>query len=496
MKSVFNLSFRYKIPLWGSLLIVIATVAVSGSLMAQAYNDLRADLIHSSASLGRTIARTTFRAMLHDDVWQAFRYVTAPFHESSSEAKVIRPETIVVLDNTQQVFVSSHPRMVPMLSDYGQLGPDQTEIVKRIRDAPPGSMDLIAFVGERSLYVATPVEHQRFKLGTLIVVHSKDEFLPRFWALAERGALIGGLVLAILLPISWYWGQRTAGPLAQLACRVDEVTRGRLEEPSPESYPYRDELGRLFSAFALMVKALREKVLLEREMVRSERLAAVGRLASGIAHEINNPLGGMLAALDNFKQRGAHDARTLKTAAMIERGLMQIHETVRAMLVEAKVKSRDLVRQDVTDVLTLLSAESNQHSVIIDMDNLIRQPVSLPATPVRQILMNLLLNAIQAAEPGSRVRCRVMLASSRLRIETENSGRPIPPEAMDRLFEPFAHASETGHGLGLWVTYQIVSQLGGRITADSAEGTTRFLVVLPVEETHELTSPEDLPYRG
>ena len=481
MNWLFNLSFRYKLPIWGSVLIVTATLAVSAALMAQAYEDLKDDLLSSSANLGRTLAKTLFPQMLTDEPWRAFEIIKAPLHNKAGE-NLVRPEIIFVLDNRQHVFVSTHPSSVPMLADIRGLDEEYRRLADRISAAPEVDDGVIEFSGSRHIYVATPVSDEDMRLGTLVIVHSKDVFLPRFRSVARRGALIGLLVLGVLLPINWYWGQRTAVPLVQLARSIGDVARGVTQEPPSGTYPYQDELGRLFEAYGLMVKALQEKLLLEQEMIRSERLAAVGRLSAGLAHEINNPLGGMMVALNNFKRRGGHDERTLKTVAMIERGLSQIRETVSAMLVEAKVKSLDLAPQDLDDVQLLLSGEANRRSVTIQVDSDIAAPVALPATLVRQILMNLLLNAVQASEPAGTVRCAMRHADHRLTIETENAGSPIPPETMSHLFEPFVSGNESGHGLGLWVTYQIVSQLGGQITAESRDGQTRFSVSLPAGE--------------
>ena len=85
-------------------------------------------------------------------------------------------------------------------------------------------------------------------------------------------------------------------------------------------------------------------------------------------------------------------------------------------------------------------------------------------------------------EVGGGAGGRVGQAGDTRAIETENTGRTIPPELMGHLFEPFISNNNTGHGLGLWVTYQIVSQLGGQITAESRDGLTRFSVSLPTGE--------------
>lgn len=481
MSRFFNLSFRYKVPLWGSGLIVMAALAVSAALMAQAYDDLRNDLLTSSASLARTLTKNLFPVMLNDEVWRAYEIIRAPLHGAPAD-DLIQPEMILALDRHQKVFVTSQPNTVPMLADVRQLGADYAQLADRIAAMPASDAAPVEFSGAHKIYVAVPISEDGERLGTLVIVHSRDGFLPRFRSIAWRGGVIGFLVLAVLLPINWYWGQHMAVPLVQLARSIGNVAQGVPTGPSPAGYPYRDELGQLFEAYGVMVKALQDKNLLEQEVIRSERLAAIGRLSAGLAHEINNPLGGMLVALDNFKRRGGHDERTLKTVAMIERGLAQIRDSVSAMLVEAKVTSRHFGPPDIDDVHTLLTGEARKRSVDIHIDSDLAAPLALPANLVRQILMNLLLNAIQAAEPLSTVRCTIRHADRRLSIETENSGAPIPQEVMSHLFEPFASGREGGCGLGLWIIYQIVSQLGGQIAAESREGLTRFSLSLPTGE--------------
>lgn len=479
MTPLFNLSFRYKIPLWGSLLIVTATLAVSTALIVQAYDDLRSDLQSSSASLGRTLAKTLFSAMIQEEVWHAFAIIRAPLHEKSDD-NLVEPEMILALDRHERVFVSSHPKSVPMLTDIRRLDDEFARLAELIAAKPEPEAPIIDLSGARRFYAAVPVTEEGARLGTLVIVHSKEVFLPRFRAIAVRSALIGLLVLAVLLPISWYWGQRTAAPLIALARSTGDVARGALRVPPPGTYPYDDELGRLFDAFGVMVDSLHGKALLEEEMIRSERLAAIGRLSAGIAHEINNPLAGMLVALANFKRRSGDDERAQKTVAILERGLTQIRDTVSAMLVDAKVKGRDFAPHDLEDVSLLLSGEAHKGAVEIDIECDLAEPVALPATLVRQILMNLLLNAVHASPASARVSCTVHYADGQLLIETTNAGSAIPVDLMGHLFEPFASGNEEGHGLGLWVTYQIVTQLGGQIAAESRDGLTQFRVTLPI----------------
>jgi signal transduction histidine kinase len=190
--------------------------------------------------------------------------------------------------------------------------------------------------------------------------------------------------------------------------------------------------------------------------------------AASIAHEINNPLGGMLNSISTLKKHGSPDPVTQKTVSLLERGLTQIRETVAALLVEAKVKSRPLGRSDLDDVRVLVSHAAKKLATQTRPGrSTMPESVALPSTLVRQVLMNLLLNAITAAGQGGQVMLRVQTDGPQLMLTVENTGKPLLPDQLSHLFEPFTPFSESGNGLGLWICYQIATQLGGTIRAES-----------------------------
>jgi len=140
-------------------------------------------------------------------------------------------------------------------------------------------------------------------------------------------------------------------------------------------------------------------------------------------------------------------------------------------------------------VHTLLAQEAKKRGVEWVWENSVQGDVPLPATLVRQVLINLALNAVQAAAPGGHVGIRASLAEGHLALEVKNDGREISPEVMEHLFEPFTGQNAEGHGLGLWITHQIVDQLRGDIIVNSDAGQTRFCITLPLgEETWPPTS--------
>jgi signal transduction histidine kinase len=267
-------------------------------------------------------------------------------------------------------------------------------------------------------------------------------------------------------------------PLTQLSGSMAKVGASLPNPDEFDLYQSEDEIGQMGVAFKRMLRDLKEKENMEKQVLVSERLAAVGRLSAGIAHEINNPLGGMLNAISTAKKHANSDPQTQKTISLLERGLLQIKNTISALLVEAKFQSHPLTVQDIEDTRILVLANAHNASAHLTWENEITETLQLPSTPVRQVFINLLLNAIQACE--GQVYCHIFLSGNNLMLTVRNDGKHISTEQMSYLFEPFSSGREGGHGLGLWMTYQIVAQLGGVIGMQSQPGETEFTVTLPM----------------
>jgi signal transduction histidine kinase len=481
MKWILDLSFRYKIPLWGGLLIVITELAVAGTFMVNAYDNLHDNLHVDAEIMGYSLKADLVPAILHDDLGRAYEIISAPLESTIPGSNPIKAETILVVDNSLRIVVSAHPVSTPALTELRRSSPEYGLLADRINRMDEHSSQEIDLPGSKYYYFATPIANGVAHLGTLIIIYPKNVFLPSFAHIAWQGLSAGAIILAILLPINWYWGRRMAWPLVQLTARMGEISRKWPEDLDPQLYAHRDELGRLFEAYTQMLKDLRDKEELEKKMVQSERLAALGQLSAGIAHEINNPLSGMLTAIDTLKCYSDVDPHTMKTITLIERGLTQIKDTVGALLVEAKIHSRNLTPQDIEDVLTLITPMARKKGLHIGWHNSMDEEVSLPATFVRQILINLLLNAVQAASQQGEVNFDIGIADKQLQLSVANNGKTLSDEQIAHLFEPFFSLGESGHGLGLWVTYQIVHQLGGHVSVKrESNNQMHFTVDIPL----------------
>ena len=476
-----NLSFRYKIPLRVSVLIAFTAAVVTTAITYRVYENLKQDLLANSESMGRVLAHPLTTAILHDDVWRAYEIINSPFR-ASADGNGSQPQIVIVLDTRQKVYVSTQPKQYPMLSGLAAGDPELAPLKQAVAGSLAREPKVIDDTGSNRFYIVTPIMSDDVTLATLVMGYSKSMFLPRFFGIARSAVIITLLALAALLPVSWYWAWRMAKPLTSLAECMGRVGTTLPDVAECKLYVSRDEIGQVGAAFGRMLGQLKEKEALEAQMLHSERLAAVGRLAAGIAHEINNPLGGMLNAISTFKKHGNDDPQTTKTLSLIERGLVQIKDIIAALLVEARLRSHPLTAQDIEDTRTLVLADANRKSAELVWENDILDALPLPSTLVRQILINLLLNAIAAVEHEGRVHCHIYRDSGNMIVRVENGGEHIPPERMAYLFEPFAAAREGGYGQGLWVIYQITQQMKGEIMVQSQPGQTCFIVTLPIAE--------------
>ena len=483
MKWILDLSFRYKIPLWGAVLIIITELAVAGTLMFNAYDDLKDNLHIDTEIMGYSLISNLVPALQNSDIQREYEIISTPLKSKSPGSNPVNAISIMVVDNLLRVVVSAQPDSGPMVTDMRHLSPDYAEVAKQISEMDQSESEHINLAGSKYYYYLTPIYSKNDHLGTLIIVYPKNLIMPRFIKLARQGLTAAAIILAILLPFNWYWGWRMALPLVQLAERMGAITRKWPEDLDPKLYAHRDELGRLFEAYTQMLDSLKDREQLENKVIQSERLAALGQLSAGIAHEINNPLSGMLTAIDTLKCYSDIDPRTTKTIALIVRGLNQIKDTVGALLVESKVNSRNLTPQDIEDVLTLITPMARKKGLHIGWHNSIDEDVALPATFVRQIMINLLLNAVQAASQQGEVSFDIAIADNQLQFSVANNGKTLTDDQIAHLFEPFSTQGESGHGLGLWVTYQIVHQLGGHVGVKrESNNKMHFTVNIPMGE--------------
>ncbi len=306
-----------------------------------------------------------------------------------------------------------------------------------------------------------------------------------------------GIAAAIGLGI--FLGQLIMRPVSQLIAASHRVSDGDL---TPEIGPVsRSEIGILQKTFADMLGALRERnerqlADRERELLQSEKQASVGRLAAGIAHEINNPLTGVLTFTHMLLRRTDLDASAREDLTTIVQSTERVRAIVKGLLDFSRQTQLDPQQTDVNrliaDTITLAANQALMKGVRFCFNPAEGLPCrTLDRNQMQSVFLNMFLNAIDATDNGGHIDVSTSLTLSpeepgrrNIEIVIADTGCGIPASLLDKIFDPFFTTKEVGKGtgLGLSVSLGIVERHGGTIHVASRPGQgTTFLVRLPLD---------------
>ena len=261
--------------------------------------------------------------------------------------------------------------------------------------------------------------------------------------------------------------------------------------------PLQDNSGRIVGVLGI-ARDITEKKRLEQQVLNAEKLASIGKLAAGVAHEINNPLGGILNCLYNLSKGSISSERAKEYLASMEDGLRRVQKIVRQLLDFSQQYVPELAPTEVNAViervLTLTSYAFEGTRVRLRRE-LGRELPSLMADRhmLEQVLMNLILNAVQAIRGEGVVTVRSGHDGPWCTIEVEDTGCGIPPDVLPKIFDPFftTKGQGEGTGLGLSVSLGIVERHGGEIAVKSQVGRgTTFTVRLPAMAVRTMAGKE------
>jgi len=296
------------------------------------------------------------------------------------------------------------------------------------------------------------------------------------------------LVLAVLISASG--SRQITKPLEGLLAASRAIGRGEFD--TEVDVRSSDEIGSLAMSFNHMATELkaRDNALesAQSQLIQSEKLAALGELGAAIAHEVKNPLAGILACAQLSMRKIDDRASLERNLSLIDKETKRCKAIVENLLKFARADKpimEDLdANQIVTDTASILRHQLNMHSVNLE-ENLSETSLVFHgnANQVQQVIMNLVMNAQQAMDGGGNVVVSTAAATDgRIVIEVADDGPGMPPDVQARVFEPFYTTKPRGEGtgLGLSVSFGIIRDHGGAITLESEVGRgTTFRISLP-----------------
>ncbi len=346
------------------------------------------------------------------------------------------------------------------------------------------------------------------RVGMLYVGVLEAKYADVRWKALSIFILItmAGMVFAIGL--GYMIADKISRPVQQLTKASIQVSQGNL---SPEIGPIsKSEIGVLQNTFRQMLASIqerdrRQKAESETKLLQSEKQASVGKLAGGVAHEINNPLTGIFTFTHMLLKRKDIPEEARQDLETIAQETERVRKIVKGLLDFSRQTELDREPTDVNRLVRFtMSLVENQaliKGVSLNFEPGERLPtITLDRNQMQSVLLNIVINALDATEPGGSITVTTGIGVSTskpgqngIEILCTDTGCGIPPENLHKLFDPFFTTKDVGHGtgLGLSVSYGIVERHGGTIWVQSKVGKgSTFKVWLPIEE--EKVEDEDI----
>ncbi len=322
-------------------------------------------------------------------------------------------------------------------------------------------------------------------------IHIKKQTFLIFLAITFAGALLS-------MALSYFLSRRISGSVRELMSATHEVTRGNFDVKV--EITTHDELGELAERFNLMAAALKARDERLREfatskIMESERLALIGQLAANVAHELNNPLQGIVTYSHLLLERMPPEGPSRDSIQKIAHQANRCTSIIRGLLDFSRQRAPHKTLVNVNAILleciSLVEDQAIFHNIEVtrELDEDLPLVVADPSQ-IQQVFMNLIINAAEAMNGVGRLSLRTRLDPTGNYIETlvSDTGHGIRKEDMDRIFDPFFTTKDVGHGvgLGLAISYGIIKEHEGMILVESEVGKgTTFTVRLPLTAEKE-----------
>jgi signal transduction histidine kinase len=462
-----------KVPVAVASLMLLVGFVLSERVLSRLGDTQGRHLIELSQSYLDGLSSAIAPSILREDNWEIYDAIA----RAQAINKSLHPIETIVTNAEGAVIAASDPKRHPVGST--------------IRPTPIGSKPLASFSFDAGADNANAVRVLSYPgriAGIIYATFDTHHLAAERRDVVVALALTNGALTILLAAAGWFLVARMMRPVRILSEHLG-VARETLAVPIPEIVvsKTRGEFGRLFRGYNALVRSMKEREDLGKRLAEEKRLSSLGRLASTVAHEINNPLGGLFNALAMLKSHGYLSNVRDNSLGLLERGLIGIRDVVRTTLTIYRMDNvaRNLAPSDIDDLGLLVPPEARRKGVQIKIDNELRAIVPLPSTPIRQAVLNLLLNAVAAAPHGSQVQMTVVTDSEGLEIAVADRGPGLPGFAAKILTNSSAAPPPLdGGGLGLWTISRLIADIGGQIEVEYlVHGGTAIRLKIPILST-------------
>jgi len=462
-------------------MLTVSTVITDGVLSRLASTQSRHLSELTNAYLDG-ISSSILPHLLRDDVWETYDALK----RADSRYKGLDVNWTTVVDAESRVFASSMPKRFPV----------QSELVLKIAGAAIRNTKMSLDDSKGISQFRRTLVYQGRTLGAIYGEIGISGLIAERWEVLKALVLTNAILTLALASFGYLAVRRMLRPVGVLSGHMLVDAEGRVSKIPDEHLGRPDsEFGQLFRTYNSLVTSVAERERLLKHLAEEERLASLGRLASGMAHEINNPLGGMLNAVDALDRHGGRAEVRATSIDLLRRGLKGIRGVVRSTLATYRHRSEDrsLAARELDDLALLIAKEVKRKDLRLSWTNELVDDFAAPAHPIRDATLNLLINACTVSPDGSTVEFNADADARELRICISDEGPGLPNDVRDYLNGNDLRTLplEDHRGLGIWVVKRLLRDVSGTIrTEERPRGGTRIMFSIPAEPERNIGSTE------
>jgi len=454
------------VPLVAASLMVFLGIAASQRVLS-ALGEVQNTRIRELAQLRiESLSVALGPHVLRENVWEIYDTLV----RATGEAGKGRLVFTAVADENGDILAATDPVRAPIGEPLAPVN-EQTQELSNLSISNDTSQ----------ISLLTPLIYQGRSVGQILTELDVGDLISER-VRTTRVLVIANALATLLLSVFGYLAtRRMLKPITLMVNHMRESADAPETIPDSELPPGDSEMAQLIRSYNTMANAVEAKAETDRRMAERERFVSLGRLSSSLAHEINNPLGGLLNAADTIRAYPDRPDVVKNSADLLTRGLSHLRDIARVTLDQNRLdrSGEPMSLDDLDDLKMLISPEIARNTQSLDWDIAADDAATsaYSAAPVRQIVLNMLLNASAAAGKNGRVGMQVYARGDDLCLRFSDSGQGLSNIAKERLMG--TGPAPPGGGVGLRLVRDLVGEFDGAIKSERSDGMTTIDITLP-----------------